>query len=73
MDSKVFVRRIYIDDDYERDKIRDMLNRMGFYVLRNYSPQIVNGKDAWVVDGIVVYAIKATPEGLVEWFKSIFA
>lgn len=58
MDKKVFVRRLWIDDWYESEKIRDMLNNLGFYVLR-------------MRGGLEVNAIKSTPDGLVEWFKEL--
>lgn len=59
MDTKVFVRYVWIDDFRERENIREMLNRLGFYVLR-------------VQDGLEVNAIRSTPDGLVEWFKGLF-
>lgn len=59
MSTKVFVRRLWIDNYDEREKIRIMLNRLGFYVLT-------------MPDGLEVNAIKSTPDGLVEWFKGLF-
>ena len=59
MDQKVFVRRLWIDTYDEREKIRKMLNGLGFYVLT-------------VPDGLEVNAIRSTPDGLVEWFKGLF-
>jgi len=60
MNPKIFVRYLWIDDYRNREAIRDMLNNLGFYVLR-------------MTDGLEVYAIKyETPDGLVEWFKSLF-
>lgn len=58
MDTKVFIRFVWIDDYDRREKIRDMLNNMGFYVLR-------------IPDGLEVNAIRSTPEGLIEWFKEL--
>ena len=59
MDKKVFVRRLWIDNEDERTRIREMLNGLGFYVLT-------------IVDGLEVNAIRSTPDGLIEWFKGLF-
>ncbi len=59
MSTKVFVRRLWIENYYDREKIRLMLNGLGFYVLT-------------VPDGLEVNAIKSTPDGLIEWFKGLF-
>lgn len=59
MDTKVFVRYVWIENYHERQKIRDMLNGLGFYVLN-------------VQDGLEVNAIKSTPDGLIEWFVELF-
>ncbi len=59
MDTKVFVRYLWIDDYNNRERIREMLNGLGFYVLR-------------MQDGLEVNAIRSTPDGLVEWFKGLF-
>lgn len=56
---KVFIRYLWIDDYNDREKIRDMLNGLGFYVLR-------------MQDGLEVNAIRSTPTGLVEWFQELF-
>lgn len=59
MGTKVFIRYLWIDRLDESEQIRDMLNNLGFYVLR------VHG-------GLEVNAIKSTPDGLIEWFESLF-
>lgn len=59
MDKKVFIRNLWIDNLEDRERIRDMLNGLGFYVLR-------------IVDGLEVNAIESTPEGLIEWFEGLF-
>jgi hypothetical protein len=42
---KRFIRRLYIQDEYERERLRDRLNALGFYVLR-------------IDRGIEIYAIE---------------
>ncbi len=59
MGTKVFVRRLWIENYDDREKIRKMLNGLGFYVLT-------------MPDGLEVNAIKNTPTGLIEWFKGLF-
>lgn len=59
MDKKIFIRYLWIDGVDECERIREMLNRFGFYVLR-------------IPDGLEVNALRSTPPGLIEWFHGLF-
>lgn len=59
MNSKIFLRYLYIPVFDDREKIRVMLNDLGFYAIT-------------IVDGLEVSAIRyETSETLVAWFEDL--